>query len=200
MKRFPAKQFPGPGADCRATLASKRRIPSTPQKPESPLSETVSPFPPRFGFPQQLFPIGARCGFIFVFAELVVNGSGKGIRQILLPDKVVGEIVRVEVELSFPFDLSTIVMLILQAAWESTAASSLYIGHCRVDRFIGGVGFGGGSHQDNRHCQRDACFGQPELEGTVHARFHDRSRLRVGQPHVLTCNDQQTPAGGDQIP
>ena len=74
-----------------------------------------------------------------------------------------------------------------------------HVCHCPIDRFVGTVRLWRSGEEHHGFCNGNTGFGQPQLEGTVHACLCDDNCLRICQPHVLCRNDQQPPADGQQI-
>ena len=135
----------------------------------------------------------------FIFAVMVIGRPHQIVGQVLLCHPAVREIVRVEVMLPLLRDLGAIVVDILQAAGEAFPLSLLDIRQGSVDCNIGGIGFGGGGKQNGGFRQRDPCFGKTELHGGIYTCLNNGNSLRIRQSDILTSNNQQTAAGGQQI-
>ena len=102
-------------------------------------------------------------------------------------------IVRVQIILPLLRRVLAVEMLVLQLAGHRAGfapAQVLFRGQNGVVRRIA---FGRGCHQHAR-------FRQAQLQGAVHAGLHDGNGLRVRKAHVLRRDDQQPPAGRQQIP
>ena len=96
-------------------------------------------------------------------------------------------------------DLGAVVVDILQAAGEAFPLSLLNIRQGSVDCNIGGIGFWGSGKQNGGFRQRDPCFGKTELHGGIYTCLNNGNGLRIRQSDILTSNNQQTAAGGQQI-
>ena len=107
---------------------------------------------------------------------------------------------RILVKLPFVLHLGSVEVLVLQAAGKVAHLSGADICHRAVDCHVGGVGLGCGCHGDHRLCQRDACLGQSQLKGAVHAGLYDGHRLGIGQADVLTGRAEDAADGRDQVP
>ena len=65
------------------------------------------------------------------------------------------------------------VMRVLDMRRDVAAFACANVCERRVDRHAGTVGLGRGRHDDRCLCEWNACLGQAELKGAVHARLDD---------------------------
>ena len=88
---------------------------------------------------------------------------------------------------------------ILQMARDAAHGAVLDILHGGNDGVVAGVGFRRGGQQDGRLCQGEPCLRQAQLHRRIHAGFRHHNGLRISKADILTGNDQQAAAGGQQI-
>ena len=110
-----------------------------------------------------------------------------------------GEIVGIQIPL-LPLEARPVGVDVLQLPGDLPDLTCLHVSPCRRNALIGRVGLRPGGQQNDRLRQRQLRLGQTKLHGAVHTGFDDGHRHGIGQPHVLACRAQDSPAGTDQIP
>ncbi|OQA43300.1 MAG: hypothetical protein BWY52_01914 [Chloroflexi bacterium ADurb.Bin325] len=124
-------------------------------------------------------------------ARLIEHAALQRVGEILLRDPVVAVRVRVEIALAVAEAL-LVAARIAQMRGDLRLALLLDRGQ-RIEEGKAGVALGRGRQIERGLGQMEAALRHPHIVERLAARHHDRQRLRVGQPHVLSGKDDHAP-------
>ena len=126
-----------------------------------------------------LVPVALGGLFGFVVAVGVIDAVFDHVGEILLPDPVVREIVRVEIAL-VALEARAVGVDILQLARDGAGSSCLHIGDGRIDGHAAGIGLRGRGKEKNRVGQRQTRLRQAQLQSAVDAGLDDPPPRNTG--------------------